>query len=182
MKNDFARNYPQTTRKKAAIRDAKMNKIDLSPYTEVETKPANLEGLMPGINISVEEYERLKYLASRPQPKPKKAAQRPTAYYAGRPVMVEVLVFIGRGTIEAAKVLLPVVAKIIYYIAYGVAFAVYYIVLGFFDVLRQLAEESRPAKSRQVDKVDNFGASSVYQNIHIGDNANNVTINQQNKM
>jgi hypothetical protein len=70
-----------------------------------------------------------------------------------------------------------------------VAFVIYYLALGLFDVLKEIVELSLKKPGRQVDKGDNVTfegdkstAGNVYQSIQINGKAKNVTINQQNKM
>jgi hypothetical protein len=185
MKKRFATLPTQKHRKNAAKEAASLNPVDLEPNEEGIYLPANMENLRPGINISLQQYNRLSQ-DGRPKDQPRNI---PLYRAYRRPVVVEVLILIGVGTVEAARFLVPVLVKAIYLTAYGVAFVIYYLALGLFDVLKEIVELSLKKPGRQVDKEDNVTfegdkstASNVYQSIQINGKAKNVTINQQNKM
>lgn len=96
----------------------------------------------------------------------------------------EVLIVIGVITVEAVKILVP----FIFWTAYGVCFAVYYLALGLFDVIKEVTYTAVSASKSTSRHVDNSSQQvdtthgNIYQSVHIIGRAKNVTINQQNKM
>lgn len=162
MRNEFAGVLSQKGRKKAAKEVAKLNKISL----DVSNQGQEITRYVPRY-ISVE---------------------RPTKQHKAyrRPVVAVGLELLGRGIVEVVMFAGPLLIKAVYWMAYGACLVVYYLALGIFDVLKEIAQMSTSRPGRQVykdvDQVDKCRHVDVYQSIHIGDKAKNVTINQQNRM
>jgi hypothetical protein len=103
--------YPRkSTAKTPQKRPQALSPVDLEPNEEGVYLPANMEDLRPGINISLQQYNRLSQ-NGRPKDQPRNI---PLYRAYRRPVVVEVLILIGVGTVEAARFLVPVLVKAIY--------------------------------------------------------------------